>query len=179
MTQADAADTTADADADADAPRYQAAIFRAPTGARLRWRAVRHDGRRLPPASLGIVLAQVRTLAASLGAAAATPSSSPAPRHEVTALRRADPQSKIISPRRATTTTRGRLIGAVDSTTGSATTQVSSQQPKFTTEAGQPLHQERQPPGHTWRCRTATPPGQQRWRARCGVRAPVAGAVQA
>ena len=51
------------------APGYQAALFRAPPGTRLRWRAVRRTGDRLPPADLGVALAQARTLAATDGAA--------------------------------------------------------------------------------------------------------------
>jgi hypothetical protein len=52
------------------APGYQAALFPPPRAARLRWRAVRPDGTRLPPvAQLGVVIAQARTIAAAEGAA--------------------------------------------------------------------------------------------------------------
>lgn len=52
------------------APGYQAALFPAPKTARLRWRAVRPDGTRLPPVTqLGVVIAQASTIAAAQGAA--------------------------------------------------------------------------------------------------------------
>jgi len=52
------------------APGYQAAFFPAPRTARLRWRAVRPDGTRLPPVGqLGAVIAQASTIAAAEGAA--------------------------------------------------------------------------------------------------------------
>ena len=52
------------------APGYQAALFPPPATARLRWRAVRPDGTRLPPVTrLGVVIAQARTIAATEGTA--------------------------------------------------------------------------------------------------------------
>jgi hypothetical protein len=52
------------------APGYQAALFPPPPGRRVRWRAVRRDGTRLPAVGeLGVVIAQARTLATADGQA--------------------------------------------------------------------------------------------------------------
>jgi hypothetical protein len=52
------------------APGYQAALFPPPPARRVRWRAVRRDGTRLPAVGeLGVVIAQARTLAGADGQA--------------------------------------------------------------------------------------------------------------